>query len=64
MKTHHPANFSGHRSRGSRDIMILVCQVISQDHIIKGSCDIMARRLSGKVNILASLVAIGTVMEI
>ena len=64
-QTHHPAEFNGHRSCKSREIvtwpyfglviknhvnlkvdrrywsgdMFLVCHVISQDHLIKGSCD-------------------------
>ena len=33
---YHPTNFGGHRYCGSRDIMILVCHMISQDHVIKG----------------------------
>ena len=32
--SYHPAKFGGHRHTGSEDI-ILVCQVISQDHVIK-----------------------------
>ena len=35
--------FSGHRHSGSEDIMILVCHVILQDHLIKSSCDFMDR---------------------
>lgn len=36
---YHPVKFSGHRHSGSRDIMFLVCHVIVQDDVIKGSCD-------------------------
>ena len=33
-----PAEFSGHKHCGSRDMMVLACHVISQDHVIKESC--------------------------
>ena len=36
---HHPAKFSGHRHRASGYLIILVCHVISQDNVIKGSYD-------------------------
>ena len=32
----HPAKFGGDSHCGSGDIMILVCYVILQDHVIKG----------------------------
>ena len=35
------ARFGGRRYCGSKDIMLLVCHVISQHHVIKGSCDFM-----------------------
>ena len=35
MTCHQLAKFGGHRHCGSGDIMVLVCQVISQDHMIK-----------------------------
>ena len=35
MTCHQHAKFGGHRHCGSGDIMVLVCQVISQDHMIK-----------------------------
>ena len=45
--------------------MVLVCQKIYQDHIIKGSSDVIGRSPSRYVTILPSLVAIGiVVMEI
>ena len=73
-QTHHPAEFNGHRSCKSREIvtwpyfglviknrvnlkvdrrywsgdMFLVCHVISQDHLIKGSCDVRVRAPRGK----------------
>ena len=40
--SYHPAEFGGHRHFVSGDIMILVCHVILQDHVIKGSCDFMS----------------------
>ena len=36
-KTHDSLNTS-HSHSGSKVMMILVCHVISQDHVIKGSC--------------------------
>ena len=41
--SHHPAKFSGHRHSGGGDVMVLVCHVISQDHLIKKSSDFMGR---------------------
>ena len=40
---HHPIKFGGHKHCGSEDITALLCHVISQDHVIKGSCDFMCR---------------------
>ena len=36
---YHLAKFGDHRHCGSEDIMILVCHMILQDHVIKGSRD-------------------------
>ena len=41
--SYHPAKFGGHRDCGSKDIMVLLCLVLSQDHAIKASCDFMDR---------------------
>lgn len=38
--SHHPTSF-GHKQCGSGDIMVLVCQKISQDQIIKGTYEFM-----------------------
>ena len=62
MASHQFAKFGGHRHCDSENIMILGYQVISQDHIIKGSCDFIGRNPSRYVMILPSLVAIGTVV--
>ena len=32
---YHPTKFGDHRHSGSGDIMVLACNVISQDHVIK-----------------------------
>ena len=37
MLYHNLAKFGGHRYCISRDIKFLVCHVVKQDHIIKGS---------------------------
>ena len=42
--------------------MVLACYVISQDRVIKGSCDFIGKSSSRKVIIRSSLVAIGTVV--
>ena len=52
--SHHPAKFDGHMHCSIRDIMVLVCHMISQDHNIKGSCDSMGIILSRCVTILQS----------
>ena len=33
--SYHPVEFGGHRHSGNRDIMVLVCHVTLQDHVIK-----------------------------
>ena len=42
MVKQHPVKFGGHRACGDGDVMILVCHMISEDHVIKGSCDFVA----------------------
>ena len=61
--SHHPTKCGGHGYCGSGDIKVLVCQVISQDHLMKLSCDFMDRSPSRQVTILQSLMAIATVVE-
>ena len=38
--SHHPAKFGGYSDSVSGVIMILLCHVISQDQVIKLSCDL------------------------
>ena len=40
---YHPVKFGGHRHSDNGDIMVLVCHVISQDHVIKGSYGILSK---------------------
>ena len=35
--------FGGYKHCGSEDITVLVCQMISQEHVTKGQCNFMAR---------------------
>ena len=42
----HRTNFGGHRHCASGEIMVLVYQVILQDHVFKGSFEIMGRSTS------------------
>ena len=41
--SHHPAKFGGSKSSGS-GVMILVCPMILQNHVIKGLCDFTGTR--------------------
>ena len=61
MVYHYLPKFEGHRSCTSRD-MFLVCQMIKQDHVIKGSGDYKDRNPSRSVTTLPRLVVIGTVV--
>ena len=54
------AKFGGHRPCCIEDVMILGCNVISQDHMNDGSCSFMGRSPSRQVTVLPSLVAIGS----
>ena len=63
MVSHHPAKFTGHKYCCNEDVVVLVCKVILQDHVTKGSGNFMARRTFRYVMILSSLVAIGTLVE-
>ena len=40
---YHPAKFGAHKHSDSEAIVVLVFHVISQDHMIKRSCDLMGR---------------------
>ena len=42
--------------------MVLACHVMSQDHVIRGSCDLMGSNLSRWATILPSLVVIATLV--
>ena len=65
MISHYPAKLDSHRHCGSADIMILVCLLFSQDHVVKESCDFMGRSPLREITISLSLVAIDTaVVEI
>ena len=37
--SYHPTKFGGHKDCGGEDIMILVCHVILEKHVIKMSCE-------------------------
>ena len=54
-----PAKSRGKRYCGNGDIMALVCQVISQKHMIKGLLDFMGGSPLWQVTTLPSLVVIG-----
>ena len=52
--SHHRTKFGGHRHSGKGDIMVLLCQEILQNHMIKRSRYFMGR-LSRQVTILQRL---------
>ena len=54
----HPVKFSDCSHSNSDDVLVLVCHVISQDHVIKGSCDFMERSSWSELTIPPSLLAI------
>ena len=60
--SYHSAKCGGHRFFSSRDIMIFICHVALQDHVIRALCDFMSRSPSSYVTILPSFVAVGTVI--
>ena len=62
MVSHIDAKFGGHRHCVSRDITVLVCCIISQDHVIKKYTNVMGRSPLRLVTILPSLVNIETVV--
>ena len=63
--SHHPVKFSGHKSRGNKDIMFFICHVTSCVHVIYGLYDFLDNIFSSQATSLSSLVAIGLVeMEI
>ena len=57
-----PGKFGGHRHCSSWDIMILVCQIIFQDHVAKSLSSFMGWSHSRQVTTLTSLVAIDTLV--
>ena len=54
---YHIAKFGGHKHWGCEDIMILVCHMNLEDHVIKRLCDFMGRRPSSQVTIVPDLTA-------
>ena len=57
----HFTKSCGHRHCGSGDIMVIVCDVISQDHLTEGWSNIMGRSPSWHITNMLSLVGIVTV---
>ena len=41
--SYHLAKLGGHRDSDSGDIVVLVCDVISLDHVIEGSSEFIGR---------------------
>ena len=59
--SHYPENFSGNRECG--DIMVLVCQAISQDHMTNGTFGGIGGSPLCQVTKLPGLVAIGSLVR-
>lgn len=45
MGNQRPIPFGRHGHCSSEDIMVLICYIISQDHVIKESCEFMSEYL-------------------
>ena len=60
--SHHPDKFFGHRYCGSGNVMVLICHVISQGHVIERCGNIVARSPLWLVTNLPSFVAISIVV--
>ena len=41
MVSDYPVKFDGDKHWGVGDIIVLVCHVISENHVLNGSCDFM-----------------------
>ena len=54
----HPTNFGDHGHSGSGNIMFLAYHVISQEHVIKGSCDFMSEVPHSKITFVLSLLSL------
>ena len=59
----NPVKFGGNRHCGSGRIMVLVCHMILQDNVIKGSYDSVEISSLRHVNNLPCLMAISTVLK-
>ena len=58
--SHHPTKFGSHSHCGCGNIMVLVCHVISQSHVMKRSRYYMGRYPSKPVTILQNVVTMAT----
>ena len=47
MVSHHFAKINGHRHCDSEDLMVLVCHMILQNHVIKMLCELIGGSSSG-----------------
>ena len=58
----HPTKYGHHSHFGSGDLIVLVCHLILEDHVIKDSCDFISRGQSSLVTILLCSVNTGTMV--
>ena len=57
-----PTKFNGHKHNRGGDLIVLLCHLITQDHMSKASSNIMGRSPSRLFTILTNLLVIGTVV--
>ena len=60
--SYHSVPFGGHKHSGSRYVMVLVCHVILEDQVIKGSCNFMGEGVLLQFPTQANFVAISIVV--
>ena len=61
--SHQPVKTDDCIHCGTADILTLVCDMISQEHVITGLRDLMAKSTLRQSTILSSLVVISSVVE-
>ena len=62
MVNYNPVKFGWYSHSGSRDKMFLACHVVSREHLVKESCDLMGGVTSRLVTIFQALMAVVTVV--
>lgn len=58
----HSTKFNGHKHHRDGDLMVLLCDLITQDYMSKASSNVIGRNPSRLFTILTNLLVIGTVV--